>query len=83
MRMTILILLAALVISWGLTGCWNINAKAPESITVGTGHYPTLGQELTDLKKALDQGLITEPEYQRAKAKLIEAANKRKIRADD
>jgi len=32
---------------------------------------PTLGQQLIDLKKALDTGAITEAEYEAEKAKLL------------
>lgn len=32
---------------------------------------PTLGQELTDLKAALDEGAISQQEYQRKKERLI------------
>lgn len=32
---------------------------------------PTLGQELTDLKTALDEGAISQQEYQSKKARLI------------
>ncbi len=53
-----------------LTGCaWSI----------GDGHHgppvqnvqPTRGQELMDLKKARDQGAITEEEYQAQKQRLL------------
>lgn len=33
---------------------------------------PTLGEELIDLKKACDKGAITEEEYYRIKARLLE-----------
>lgn len=32
---------------------------------------PTIGQQLLDLKKALDDGAITEQEYENEKAKLL------------
>ena len=45
-------------------------------IAVGTGPKsqnvnPTLGQQLTDLKTARDNGAITETEYEAQKAKLL------------
>ena len=37
---------------------------------------PTLGQELTDLKKARDAGAIGEDEYQSQKKRIIEERNR-------
>jgi hypothetical protein len=50
-----------------LTGCIGL------SIGSGTTTKPTttLGQELMDLQKARDAGVITETEYQAQKAKLL------------
>ena len=39
-----------------------------------TNHTPTVGQQLIDLQKAKDAGIITDAEYQAQKAKLL--ANK-------
>jgi hypothetical protein len=38
---------------------------------------PTLGQELTDLKKARDNGSITEDEYQAQRQRLMEERGKK------
>ena len=38
---------------------------------------PTLGQELTDLKKARDNGVITEAEYEVQRQKLMEERGKK------
>ena len=45
-----------------------------EPVTVTT----TLGQELLDLKKAYDDGIITEKEYKKAKKALIEIRTEKK-----
>ncbi len=47
------------------------------SIQLGTGsttrlQAPTVGQQLIDLQKAKDTGVITDAEYQNQKAKLLE-----------
>lgn len=53
----------ALVIMYGLllTGCGGGGADVKTSTTTTT---TTLGQELLDLKKARDQGVITDKEYE-------------------
>ena len=38
---------------------------------------PTLGQQLTDLKKARDNGAITQEEYKTQRAKLLEEHGKK------
>ncbi len=65
--------LLALIISFGAlgvaaTGCaWSIGD--------GKGHVtnnqPTRGQELIDLKKARDQGVITPEEYENQKKQIL------------
>ncbi len=45
-----------------------------EPVTVTT----TLGQELLDLKKAYEDGIITEKEYEKAKKALIEQRTEQK-----
>ena len=37
----------------------------------GTSHQPTRGQELIDLKAALDRGAINQAEYDSSKANII------------
>jgi hypothetical protein len=52
-----------------LSGCaWSIGGEKAHPATV----QPTRGQELTDLKKAKDQGALTEDEYQAQKKKILE-----------
>lgn len=52
-----------------LSGCaWSIGSDKPHT-AVG---QPTRGQELVDLKKAKDQGAITEEEYQAQKKKILD-----------
>ena len=49
-----------------VTGCaWSIGSDGKTEIR------PTKGQELTDLKKALDHGAITDEEYHAQKARLL------------
>ncbi len=48
----------------------------PGCIAVGgteTNHSPTTGQQLIDLKTALDRGAITQAEYDQKKAQLLTA----------
>jgi hypothetical protein len=47
-----------------LGGCWNENS----SIHFGD---VSLGQQLIDLKAALDQGAVTEEEYERLKGAIM------------
>ena len=50
-------------------GCaWQIGGDKPGT----TVYKPTRGQELVDLKKARDQGAITEEEYQAQRKKVLE-----------
>jgi hypothetical protein len=62
-------LLVGLSATMLLTGC--IGAQGRTTIRTQT---PTVGQELIDLQKAKDEGVITEAEYQAQKARLL--ANK-------
>ena len=57
---TALALAAALV-----AGCGGGDSTVQASTT-------TVGQELTDLKKAYDDGIVTEKEYQESKEKILE-----------
>ena len=58
--------LPALALAAVLTGgCGGSDAKIEASTT-------TMGQELTDLKKAYDSGIISEKEYERSKEKILE-----------
>ena len=48
------------------SGCACLN-----SVAVRSDRHVTLGQELIDLKKAKDAGVISEQEYQDQRAKLM------------
>jgi hypothetical protein len=54
------VLLAGAVVS--IVGCIAVG---------GTDNQPTRGQELIDLKSALDRGAITQAEYEQTKAQII------------
>ena len=63
MKLAVLIILigtAAIL----MTGCGGGGAQVQASST-------TIGQELQDLKKAHDQGIITQKEYDRAKKDVL------------
>ena len=52
-----------------LSGCaWSIGSDAARTATI----RPTRGQELIDLKKAKDQGALTDEEYEAQKKKVLE-----------
>jgi hypothetical protein len=55
-----------LIVLWvglaGIVGCIAV---------VGSDTKPTKGQELTDLKLALDRGSITQAEYDSTKAQIL------------
>jgi hypothetical protein len=66
MKKSLLVLL--LVVVTFMTGCsWSVGG-GQRSVTM----QPTLGQQLIDLQKAKDSGVITEAEYQSQKAKLLQ-----------
>ena len=48
-------------------------AALPSCIAVGSANQqqPTMGQELVDLKAALDKGAITQAEYDAKKAQIL------------
>ena len=55
-----------------LTGLWVLLIGASGCIVVsGTSSQPTRGQELMDLKAALDRGAITQAEYDSTKAQIV------------
>lgn len=67
-----------------LTGC--VNAKAPDNIIVGVGvgggGVPTtLDDELATLRQWRRDGILSDQEYERIKARLVEA-DKRKAKDD-
>jgi hypothetical protein len=60
----ILVVVSALTL---LTGCaWHVGGGA-KSTTI----QPSTGQQLIDLQKAKDAGVITDSEYQAQKARLL------------
>ena len=61
----LIIAVSILAFSMGLTACGG-GGSTTRVETTGTQ-----GQQLLDLKKALDQGVITESEYKRTKHKIL------------
>jgi hypothetical protein len=60
------------VVSGLLSGCaWSIGGGHKEHNHPAELAQPTRGQELIDLKKARDQGAITEDEYQAQKKRML------------
>jgi hypothetical protein len=60
---------ALLALVGALSGCaWSIGGEKEAGTIV---QKPTQGQELIDLKRALDQGALTEEEYERRKDELL------------
>lgn len=60
-----------IILGLSLSGCGGGGAEVKSETTAETSAQ-TLGQELIDLKKAYDMGIISEREYNEAKQKLIE-----------
>ena len=67
----ILTALSALALAAFLSGCaWSIGDK--EGTDGAKAVQPTKGDELSDLKKAYDQGAITEQEYNEQKQRVLD-----------
>ena len=64
MKKCFLSLLVSSVIGFSLLGC----VHATDSSTV---HHPTVGQQLVDLKRALEQGAMSEAEYEVERFKVL------------
>ena len=58
----------SLVAATFLTGCLNLQLGGGTRSEV---QGPTMGQQLIDLQKARDSGVITDAEYQAQRAKLL------------
>ncbi len=57
--------ISTILLCLALSGCWN-----GENVHVSLGDV-SLGQQLTDLKSALDQGALTDEEYRATKKTLL------------
>ena len=62
------------LIPFTVAGCCGGGGSNAKSET--TNFSTTLGQELSDLQKAYDQGIITEKQYRDAKEKLLKERGK-------
>lgn len=63
-----IVLLSMLGFSIAMTGCGGGGAEIKATNT-------TMGEELHDIKKAFDQGIITEKEYNKAKKDILKKYN--------
>ncbi len=75
MKKTFIPLLTGLLAMTFLTGCLNLELGGG---TTTKAESPTLGQQLIDLQKAKESGVITDAEYQAQKAKLLNGQPGRK-----
>ena len=71
MKKSLIPTLAVLSAMFLFTGCLGDLKLGGGTKTVV--QKPTIGQQLTDLKKAKDAGAITDSEYQAQKTKLLES----------
>ncbi|MGA3171093.1 MAG: SHOCT domain-containing protein [Chthoniobacteraceae bacterium] len=78
MKNPLLSLLAAIVLPLSLSGCLGLSLglgggkkKVTESNSENYNYNVTLGQQLLDLQKAYDAGVITESQYNHEKKKLL------------
>jgi uncharacterized membrane protein len=67
------VIVMVIVLGVGFAGCRGGKAKVEATATT-----TTLGQELMDLQKAYEQGIITEKEYKEAKERIIKERTKKK-----
>jgi len=68
------VIVMVIVLGIGFAGCRGGKARVETTTTTTT---TTLGQELMDLEKAYEQGILTEKEYNKAKKKLLEQRGKK------
>jgi hypothetical protein len=78
MKNPLISLLAAIALTLSLSGCIGLSLglgggkkKVTESRTEDYNYNTTLGQQLLDLQKAYDAGVITESQYNHEKKKLL------------
>jgi uncharacterized membrane protein len=67
------VIVMVIVLGIGFAGCRGGGKAKVESTTTTT----TLGQELMDLQKAYEQGIITEKEYKQSKERIIKERTKK------
>ena len=70
-RTTVLVVSALMVAGLGLAACGGGGARSATT-TKQTTTTTTMGQELQDLNKAYEDGLITESQYEKAKKDILE-----------
>ena len=68
MKMKLLMTAAAVAVAGSLSGCLNLQFGGGSTAETAP---PTMGRQLTDLKKAKDAGAITEEEYREQRAKIL------------
>lgn len=68
------VVIMVIVLGIGFTSCRGGGKAKVESTTTTT----TLGQELMDLQKAYEQGIITEKQYKESKERIIKERTKKK-----
>lgn len=64
-KLTTFFIVTVMVSAFAVSGCGGTDVRNQTSTT-------TTGQELLDLKKALDAGVITEKEYNRKREEVLE-----------
>ncbi len=68
----ILVLICAASLTIGFTGCGCFGGgSGGEAQVQTTTKTTTMGQDLIDLKKARDEGVISEKEYEKAREKIL------------
>jgi hypothetical protein len=59
------------VLLLSVAGCFSIGGGSDTTSTTSTVVQPTTGQQLIDLKRALDTGVITKEEYETLRQRII------------
>ena len=67
------VIVMVIVLGIGFAGCRGGKANVEATATT-----TTLGQELMDLQKAYEKGIITEKEYKKAKENIMKQRTKKK-----